>query len=402
MKEKAISVLKDAIGEAKMKKSNLTIGFKIRKIIYPILMLALLYSTASAQFGLSTGLNMSYNDNINSNYQFLSDEVTEFFLESSYSFPSKNKNFELYYEGSFNYFRRNVNRTFHEHSAGIVFSSSFGKKLSSSLNIGGAYNLSLNRDDYTYLDNSGASAFANYKTYIGKRTSWQLGYTFNYYNYNEISDFNNFQNYVYTSLTGYLPSRTTLSFETGLGVKTYLNSQTNTSTSGMGSGKHKMGSSTVLGESVFRLDVTGRLSQSIFDKTGLSLSAGYTKNLSSNERFLVSGNVTGNDNSLDDEYSFEGPYTEISLTRHLPWGLAAVLSGGFQYRNYIDRPAYDLNENLLSNERIDKLYTASLGLIKNFENFGFRLAYNYIQNSTNDEYYNFKNNIFSIELGAGF
>jgi hypothetical protein len=402
MKEKAISVLKDATGEAKMETNNLAIGLYIRKLIRPVLMLALLYSTASAQFNLNTGFNMSYNDNINSNYQFLSDEVTEFFFESGYSFPSKNKNFELYYEGSFNYFRRNVDRTFHEHSAGIVYSSSFGKKLISSLNIGGAYHLSLNRNDYTYLDYNGASAYANYRTYIGKRTSWQLGYTFNYYNYNEISDFNNFQNYVYTSLTGHLPSRTTLSIETGFGAKTYMNSLTTTSTTGMGSGKHKMGNSTVLGESVMRLDVMGRISQSIFERTGFSLSAGYTKNLSSNERYLISGNVTGNDNVLDDEYSFEGPFTDASLTQRLPWSMAAVLSGSFQYRNFIDRPAYDLNENLISDTRTDKVFSASLRFVKNFENFGIILAYSYIQNSTNDEYYNFKNNIFSIELGAGF
>ncbi len=292
-----------------------------------------------------------------------------------------------------------MNRTFHEHSAGLVYSSSFGKKLSSSFNTGASYHLSLNRDEYTYLDYNGASAFAEYRTYVSKRVSWQTGYSFNYYSYNEIPDFDNFQNYISTSIKGFLPSRTTLSIETGFGVKTYINSLT--ASSGMGSGRHKMGNSSALGESVMRLDISGKISQAIFDKTGISLTAGYTKNLRSNERYLVSGNVTGSDNLFDDEYSFEGPFIESSLTQRLPWNMAAVIGGTYQQRYFIDRPAYDLNENIISDQRTDKVAGASFQFIKNFSNFGIRLVYNFVHNSSNDQYYNFKNNIFSLELGAG-
>lgn len=385
-----------------MKINNIITGFKTKYYIGFIFIFTLLSGSVLSQFSLSTGLNMSYNDNINSNYESLSDEVSEFFMESSYSFPMKNKSFEIYYEGSFNYFRRNVNRTFHEHSAGLVYSSSFGKKLNSSFNTGASYHLSLNRDEYTYLDYNGASAFAEYRTYVSKRVSWQAGYSFNYFSYNELPDFDNFQNYVSTSIKGFLPSRTTLGFETGFGIKTYINPLTSSTVSGMGPGRHKMGNSSALGESVMRLDISGKISQAIFDKTGASISAGYTKNLISSERYLVSGNVTGNDNEFDDEYSFEGPFTEASFTQRFPWNMAAVISGSYQQRYFIDRPAYDLNENIISDQRTDKVTGASVQFIKNFTNFGIRLVYSFVHNSSSDQYYNFKNNIFSLELGAGF
>jgi len=366
-----------------------------------LIALVLIPSVSNAQFSLSTGINMSFNDNINSNYELLRDEVTEFFFETAYDFPSKNKNFELYYEGSLNYYRRNISRTFHEHSVGMIYSTSFGKKLGSSFNTGASFLTSLNREDYTYLDYNNASAFANFRTYTGKRTAWQIGYRFDYFNYSEISDFNNIQNYLFTSFTGYLPSRTTLSIETGGGVKTYLNSIVS-STSGMGQGRHRMGSVTLVGESVSRLDLSGKISQSIFDMTGISLNGGYSKILNSNDRYLVSGNVTGSDNVFDDEYSFEGPFVTSSLTQRFPWGIAAVLTGSYQYRMFIDRPAYDLQENVISDERTDDVFGVSFQLIKNFDYFGIRFVYNYIDNSSNDRYYNFRNNIFSVELGAGF
>jgi hypothetical protein len=69
---------------------------------------------------------------------------------------------------------------------------------------------------------------------------------------------------------------------------------------------------------------------------------------------------------------------------------------------FVDRPAYGLLENIVSDERKDDVFAASFQLIKNFNYFGIRFVYNYINNSSNDQYYNFRNNIFSVELGAGF
>jgi hypothetical protein len=418
MTERETSVPEDAIEEEEMKTSRFETCY-IRRILPPLVFLLLLFPLKlSAQFSLSTGLDMSFNDNINSNYQSLSDEVSELFLDGSYDFSSKYRNLELYYEGSLSYFNRNVSRTYHEHSAGLNYSNSFGKNSNSSLSLGASYRISLNRDDYSYLDYSKASAFAKFKTYVSKRVQWQIGYVFDYFNYNEISDLNDVQNYVYTSFTGFLPSRTSLGIETGFGMKNYVNSfsaVTNTTGingmggmdfmggNGSGMGGYRMGSSsTGTDRNVMKLDITGKISQSIFDRTGLSFTAGYSKNLKSDERFLISGNVTGSNNVFDDEYSFEGPFVESSLTQRFPWNVAAVISAGYQNRIYVDRPAYDLNENILSNERTDKVFTASLQITRNFRNFGISLVYSHINNSTNDAYYNFENNIISLELGAGF
>ena len=246
----------------------------IRKVFPPAIRFLAIFITAfllfqgnaSAQFNLNTGLNVSYNDNINSNYEYLTDEVSELFFETSYDFPSKNKNLQLYYEGSFKYFRRNVTRTIHDHSAGLIFSHSFGKQSTTGLNVGASYSTSINRDVYSYLDYNGASAFADFRHYVGKRTLWRTVYNFNYFNYSELSDFNNFKNEILTSFTGFLPSRTSISIAAAFGVKTYINS----STSNTGQRKYKMANSSVFGESVLSLDISGKISQSIRWQTGIN------------------------------------------------------------------------------------------------------------------------------------
>ncbi len=89
MSGKGTSDLKDATGEEEMKTNN---NLSISKFIGLALMFVLLNSSALSQFSLSTGLNMSYNDNINSNYEFLSDEVSRnSFLKQLMTFLPKIK-----------------------------------------------------------------------------------------------------------------------------------------------------------------------------------------------------------------------------------------------------------------------------------------------------------------------
>jgi hypothetical protein len=66
----------------------------------------------------------------------------------------------------------------------------------------------------------------------------------------------------------------------------------------------------------------------------------------------------------------------------------AKISFLYQNKNYVNRPAYDLLDNIKSNERVDKVSSFSFILEKEFGWFnGFAISF-----------YNYKNNVCAMCL----
>lgn len=365
-----------------------------------VFLMVLLFAPGSyAQFGLSSAVNVSFDDNIFNNYEAAHDQVSELYLGLSNDFNTKRSNVQLYYDGSINYYRKNVSRTFHQHTAGISYSNVFGKNINTTLNLGAYFDAVFNRADYSYLDTRNVSAFGNIKLYLSKRAAGLLGYRFGYIMFKEYPDLNYIDNTVITRVTGYLPSKTTLSFESNFGLKTYTEIFDLT----MGQGRHgqsRMGSSST--ESVIQIAVSGRAAQSLFDLTGISAGVRYQKNITDESRFISSGTVMSGNDVFEDVYAYEGPAADVSVTQGLPWDIMANISVSYQYKKYRNHPAYALNQIVISGERIDHVTAASISIEKDFKNLGFGLYYTYLNNNSNDAYYNFENNVFTIGLNAGF
>jgi hypothetical protein len=377
------------------KMKNYITQIKIAAVI--AISLVLFSGKTFAQFSLNTGLNMSYDDNINSNYQYHSDQVSEIYLHSAYDFTSKKNNVQLFYDGSLNYYTKYTDRTNHEHILGLTYSGTFGKELNTNLDAGMDYTASFNRSIYSYLDYSNISAYANFRNYLSKRVQGRIGYNFNYINFKEYPDLNNKQHYLFGGLRWILPIRTSLIFQAGFGLKNYQSSVSAVSLRGM----HMQSGSNTTGNVVTRVDVTGKVIQSLSDWTGIALSGGYNAVLQKNERYIVSRNLNGNTDIFEDRFSYEGSVINLGFTQQFPWSISASLDAGYSYKNFVDRPAYDLAGNIISNQRIDKEATFAFHLQKYFGIIGIALSYEYTNNNSNDVFYNCNNNVITLGLNAG-
>lgn len=77
-------------------------------------------------------------------------------------------------------------------------------------------------------------------------------------------------------------------------------------------------------------------------------------------------------------------------------------SASYEYRKYGNRPALGLDQSVKAGERIDNETVLGFSLEKDFRVFGVRFYYILVDNSSNDEHYNFKNNIFGLGINSGF
>jgi hypothetical protein len=352
--------------------------------------------TLKAQFSVKADLILKADNNINNNYEQINDEIFEAKLKLGSGIIPGFKKLKMFYDGSFNYYKRNIEHTFHEHTAGIEYSSSLGCKRETDLDIGAVYSITQNRSDYSYLDNSSIHAYGNISHYLSKKIIGMIDYEFSYNMFSEYNDFNNFQNHLSANAAGFLSSKTTLGVELKGGIKSYLNAL-NT-----GNGKNKKGSSGNKGTSVVRIDASGNFNYELFDKTNLYFESGLNKNFNSNGRYITSGNKSGMENTFDDEFSNEGLYVSMLLSSRLPWNVYFLMNLDYRNMNFTNRPAYDLNENIINDERIDKSTSLSVDITKYFKSFEVKLSYQYINNNSNDLYYNSHNNIYSFQISSGF
>ncbi len=364
------------------------------------------FSTAQSQFMMNTSIHNAYDDNVNNNYLNTFDRLTQFSLQSGYDFNNENYNVQIFYLGSFNYYKNIIARTFHTHSTGLVYSKLYGEEMETALNVGANYNLRIGREEFSYFDNSQYIGYVNVKHQLAERAFGKLGYRIKYlaYEEQELVDLNNLENYFFAQVMNFLPSRTTLAFEANLGVKTYTNAPPETTTiiSGMGRRRSTVDDSK---PSVIQLSGNARIAQSIFDETGISVTAGYQKNLQQETRYLSSGYIVSDDDLFDDNYGYEGASVDAALTQILPWSMMARISFAYQNKNYMNRPAYDLLDSIKSNQRVDNVSSLSIILEKEFgwlKGFSVSLLYDFIRNESNDDFYNYKNNVFAISFDLGF
>jgi hypothetical protein len=137
-----------------------------------------------------------------------------------------------------------------------------------------------------------------------------------------------------------------------------------------------------------------------------SIEASYRKDISGAARYVnaVAEFIAQKSSIYDDPYSYEGPELKLVARREKLFdGLTINFGVNYAYKLY-ERPAFDYTQiKELAEQRKDKYLKMSVGISEKFDRFilngvTFSLSYDIIRNSSNDEYYNFTDNILTASF----
>jgi hypothetical protein len=353
-----------------------------------------LTSNAIAQLGFEPRMSTMYDDNILNNYQQISDKVSTLTLDGGYGFGGEQWNARVFYDGAFNYYQTVTDRTNQFHSLQASLTHYSGEDQENVLNAGVSYGQGFYRGSYAFYDHTQITASVQYKHFLSDYVINNLGYAFRSIRFSDLNDFSYSEHALSGSLSFALPTQTTLIVQTDLGAKFYSTSTMTNAADGM----RKGGMSFAPG--VLQVTPLVRIGQSIVEGTGLSLTTRYQWNIFKQTRYLSSSyGAVSDDELFDDHYGYEGLQSGLMLTQLLPGSMILRVTGNLQSRLYSSLGAYDLDGNAISSQRDDHRTSVSILLQKEFD-MGFTLkgAVDFIRNSSNDKYYDYRNTAIAFEL----
>ena len=359
--------------------------------------------TGAAAAQLSGGIQVAtlLDDNAFNNYLQIDDRLTEVSLQGAYDWETETSNVQLFYSATLDYFALLPSRSFQVHSSGLVFSHILEEDEQTLVNAGGTFTLRDNRDDFTIYDHSQISLYGNLRSYLSEVLRMSAGYTFRSVWFSEWSELDYLEHTLFIQSAISLPTRTTFILQADLGFKDYTTP--NPTDSGSAGPARRMGSrgTEAATPGVTQLSGSLRIGQGLAERTGLSLTASYQVSLAKESRYLsFEAGLLTDDEIFDDHYGYDGPLVSLMLTQILPADFRVRASGSLQERRYSERPAFDLLGQQVASQRVDTRSVLSLSLDKSFPSLGLQasLAYDHIINSSNDEFYTYRNNAVSLTL----
>ena len=397
-----------------------------RRVSLMGLVLVLAVGTASAQWTKSLGVNTSYDANAFRNYQGMSDYATRFSWYLAKDGGGETWQSRFFYRGSFILFAQYDERNYHAHRGGLALSRRLGEN-GDVLNFGLNAGLRANGELYDYYNFKEVSAYGNVKWYAGVASIVQLGYKLRARSYDNLPELTYAEHTLFGRYTHFLPTKTTVMLEANLGRKQYRQTLTQSGTfpgsedggygrhrggmGHMGRGLGDMHADTGTQAAVSQLVAQLRLAQSLTSTTGLSVDLLLRRNPGDGIRYLA-GQVSGyttEDELFDDRYGYESEELAGTLTQLLPWNL--TLKAGFEarWKDYVNRPALDLNgEPLPTGElRRDRQVFGWLTLSKSFDlhhnrYLDFIATFDWVDNRSNDPYYAYRGSVVSVGVSTSF
>jgi hypothetical protein len=374
------------------------------RTIILIFLFGILAANAPAQFTVETSFGTMLDNNIDNNYLSIADRIASGSIKTGYGWSSDQTETGLSYTGGLSYYSQIIDRSFSTHQVNVDYERTSGEEDASTLNASGGFSARLDRGDYSLYDHQIYNGSLQWQHFFTETSKGKGAYAFNYVRFSELPAFNYTEHLLSTEGAAYFSTKTTLIARANIGMKIYstANYDPATANGGMGRGRKQ---SNATSPSVTQLTGMVRVGQSIFENTGLSLTAQYQWNVQKESRYLASeyGNIS-DDALYDDHYGYEGLQLTTMLTQVILSDTRIRIVGNWQNKLYSNLAAYDLADNLLSGQRSDTRTTLSMQFTKEFESLGITLnaAYDYIVNASNDSFYDYTNNAFSVGLSVPF
>ncbi len=369
------------------------------QIVFKLVITVMTLQLASAQVNMESSISTMYDDNVNNNAEQLKSSVTSFGLNGGYTLEGNASELNLFYDGAFIYYASLLERTNQFHSFNLDYSTLFGDDNEHSFTVGGNAGTNTSRDAYTVFDHTVYTFFTNYKVMLNDWMITKGGYTVLSMSFSSLADFSYTEHSIYQHAAFALTPTTTAIIQVDLGSKFYSSTP-----SSSGSSMRK-GILSSLMPSVTQMTGIVKIGQRLTDQIGLSVTERYQWNIQKQTRYLSSAyGFISDDELFDDHYGFEGLHSNLTLTSLLSESVTLKISGGIQNKLYSSLAAYDLAGTYVADQRIDTRSYLNLGIIKNFDEQGFsvKTAVDFIQNSSNDAFYSYRNNAVTIEIGVPF
>lgn len=343
-----------------------------------------------SQFNIYSDYQLIYDDNIYNNYLNTSDYINNLSLGGAYNFESEVNNFQIYYEGVFGDYTKNKIKSFNAQKVGVVNTSLFGDDYNP-LNVGLNYTLRNNRDDFTIYDFQQLSVYTNYRQTIKETNFMIFGYIFYRNEYPNFNVFSNYEHKAFIKWISNFESLTSVMISTELNYKTYFEQYNFNGYANDGS----------------FLKFHFNIGQSLGESTGANVFASLKKNLNEKSRYVISDSLIFYEEEIfNDLYAFNSFEIGVGLTQIFDANLK--LSSELKYSPKYFTSLYTADEfgNELEALREDNQISFGIRieyqLTKILEGLGISATFNFIKNNSNDFYYDYANQIYSVSIGYGF
>jgi hypothetical protein len=362
-----------------------------------------------------------YDENIFRNYAAESDWVSQTAFSGARELEVRSSHVRFYYQNELNYFKASPERWFHFHKLGNDWAIPVTRHV---VNLGFSWQRRFDQPDYQLYDYSGWLGYADMRLNLGKSLPIEIGYHLRARIFHELDQFSFREHAGFFRLKHFFPTKTTLIAEINLAAKTYLEKQivsqliiqTDTLNSpgrghGAGNQKLKLVQDTSLvaanldAPQTNQLSLLVKIAQSITPTTGLSLQ--YLRRFQPVQatRYLAGQayTYTRDDELYDDPYTYGGQHWELALTQMLPWASRVRFFANFDSKNYLYKLSGASDEN-----RQDTAWLLGWYLTKNLtpgkwvKNIELYLSYFYLENQSNEPYYDANGAVFSGGFNFNF
>jgi hypothetical protein len=355
---------------------------RLYALLTSIIMASLLVHTVNSdELPISANLKVygTYIDNIFQTALSESDCVTLTYLDTSYDVTP---GASIFYDANVNLFSEHSDLRNHVHHLGFDYE----RKVSDGvglLSLGGTLGFRQNTPEYDPYDRRAGNVYAALKYYLAETILGKMGYRMDYESYPnyEAADF--LENYGFLQFSKFFQSRTTLQVWADAGRREYLNLDT------------KNGGS-------YAAQVTSsiKIAQSLTDVTGLQLQ--YLRHWSIGDDQIMQDGYYSLEDFLEDDYSYSSRECQITLKHLGPWSTVAKGTLSRKSRRYRVPSIYTADQTRRDKDitlflEVEKKFSLPLG---SFPALALHIQFLHRRNSSNDPYYDYSANIFSIGTKA--
>ncbi len=338
-------------------------------------------------------------DNIFQSLEAEPDQISS----AGFYFEKNLSKISLFAEGSYSYLFQNQDLSSYLQDIGLDYMHPLKERSALYFSLAGRG--AFYRSDYNDFNYFSVNGLAAVKTYLTQTSILKSNYIFEYKKF-RYSLFDFVSHSLLASLDTYFKTRTTLKSEINWGLKYFLHpysyeeipDQWGRGFRGGRGGYIFMPRTQYEGKEIQILSLTALLAQGLGDKIGLSVLGQKKWNLKGENPFSSVEEFYFVENPSYDEFSWEGYQASGQMTFELPWYIELKIGYTYSEKEFPGIESMSLAGDLLGVSRRDRRNQFEAGLEKNFPKFSVFLSYLYVDNQSNDPFFDWKGHFFAAGI----